>query len=171
MHTSEFEYTARAMETLCFCPPLMLTPRSPISVRSPPYSTFHIKKKSKTALRKTGRGRNFTLTGSNSRSCCSEVTSIAVSYLAGSKTDPNSMLSRTYKTKYALHFNKRHIKQVKLLACILLPTCSMITFSFMIMVPRIRNFKMIKMQVPFIKGNKIGNKKEARFPYRCIKYP
>ena len=38
MHTSEFEYTARAMETLCFCPPLMLTPLSPISVRSPPCS-------------------------------------------------------------------------------------------------------------------------------------
>lgn len=36
MYTSELEYTALAMETLCFCPPLMFTPRSPISVRSRP---------------------------------------------------------------------------------------------------------------------------------------
>lgn len=36
MYTSELEYTALAIETLCFCPPLIFTPLSPISVRSLP---------------------------------------------------------------------------------------------------------------------------------------
>lgn len=40
-----------------------------------------------------------TLTGNKSRSCCKEVTSIAFSYLADSKGDPNNILPRTYKKK------------------------------------------------------------------------
>ena len=37
MYTSELEYTALAIEILCFWPPLIFTPRSPISVRSRPF--------------------------------------------------------------------------------------------------------------------------------------
>lgn len=41
IYTSEFEYTALAKETLCFCPPLILTPLSPISVKSRPWKDVH----------------------------------------------------------------------------------------------------------------------------------
>uniref|UniRef100_A0A2P2IJ04 Uncharacterized protein MANES_06G060800 n=1 Tax=Rhizophora mucronata TaxID=61149 RepID=A0A2P2IJ04_RHIMU len=61
------------METLCFCPPLMLTPLSPISVRSWP--------------------------GSKSRSCCNAVTSITFQYCWGSYVEPNNILSRTLALK------------------------------------------------------------------------
>ncbi|RHN72258.1 hypothetical protein MtrunA17_Chr2g0285741 [Medicago truncatula] len=41
----------------------------------------------------------YILTGSNSRSCRSSVTFIALSYLIGSKTEPNKTLSRTFALK------------------------------------------------------------------------
>mmetsp|Transcript_17649 Transcript_17649/g.28219 ORF Transcript_17649/g.28219 Transcript_17649/m.28219 type:complete len:136 (-) Transcript_17649:269-676(-) len=63
----EFEYTARAMQTRCFCPPDKLMPRSPISVLSP--------------------------AGRASRSGPRQLTSTALSYRSFSNTAPTNMFS------------------------------------------------------------------------------
>mmetsp|Transcript_21246 Transcript_21246/g.28271 ORF Transcript_21246/g.28271 Transcript_21246/m.28271 type:complete len:82 (-) Transcript_21246:194-439(-) len=71
--TSGLAYTARAIDTRCFCPPLIVTPLSPISVRSP---AGHICKSGT----KQHASRTF-------------------SYRPLSKLNPNKMFSRTVQLK------------------------------------------------------------------------